>query len=151
MWKQTFRPWWAGLSINIPRSGSRCCRLWRMIRNLKICWLTGWADSARTPAWIKRAVFSRRVREVLAGLAGARCAVCGALLGAGYVRDCLLCSVCRRELAPRTGGYCPRCAELFEDSSAPAYLCGDCRRRLPPWDGIGFFGPYRGVLKEMIH
>lgn len=96
-------------------------------------------------------MFFARFRSLLPVVLGARCAVCGALLGGGYARDCLLCTECAKGLAPRTGGYCPGCAELFEDASAPVYLCGECRRRRPPWSGIGFVGPYRGVLKEMIH
>lgn len=96
-------------------------------------------------------IFRRRFGGVVASLLGARCTVCGALLGAGHARDCLLCDTCLREFAFRTGGYCPRCGELFEDSSGPVYLCGACRRHVPPWSGIGFYGAYRGLLRETIH
>ena len=91
------------------------------------------------------------LRRVVSRLIGRRCAVCGTLLGTGYEYDCMLCPDCAQRLAFRTGGYCPRCGELYEDATGPVYLCGECRRRVPPWSGIGFVGPYRGVLKEMIH
>lgn len=91
------------------------------------------------------------LHRVLLRLIGRRCAICGALLGAGHAHDCMFCPECVYRLPFRTGGHCPRCGELYEDGAGPVYLCGECRRRLPPWGRIGFVGPYRGVLKEMIH
>ena len=85
-----------------------------------------------------------RLAQRLLGLAAGRCPACG--LGESPE----LCADCARELAPRTGGYCPRCGALVPDADAPARLCGDCRVVPRPWDAFAFHGEYAGLLRLLI-
>ena len=78
-----------------------------------------------------------------------RCQACGGLLpGSGQARP--LCPSCAECLAPRLGGYCPKCGALFEDPAAPPQLCPHCRLHGRPWDGFAFHAHYEGVLREMV-
>jgi len=78
-----------------------------------------------------------------------RCQACSGLLpepGRGHP----LCPACAARLAPRQGGYCPRCGAMVEDAAAPPSLCLDCRRMGRSWDGFAFHGRYEGLLRDMI-
>jgi len=80
------------------------------------------------------------------GLLESRCPACGKLQE-GPVRPC---PDCARRLAPRTGGYCPGCGAQAGDPGLPPMLCGDCRREPRPWDLLHCFGPYQGLLRDLI-
>lgn len=80
------------------------------------------------------------------GLDQTRCLSCGALVPAGT----MLCPHCVRELAPRTGGFCPVCGTMWGDGNAPAAPCLDCRLNPPPWDALAFYGRHAGRLRELI-
>ncbi|NCD25210.1 MAG: ComF family protein [Deltaproteobacteria bacterium] len=92
---------------------------------------------------------SRRVLCNLLSAAGRRCQVCAAVLP--DARHGLLCADCARLLAPRRGGYCPRCGICFADPSASIHACLACRVSAPPWSGVAFHSPYAGVLKDLVH
>lgn len=85
-----------------------------------------------------------------------RCAVCGALLPAKAQQfgdesaPAGICTACRSELKPRIAGYCPRCGLLFAKESEAVSLCLDCRLSPPPWSEAFFYGPYAGLLKDLV-
>lgn len=88
--------------------------------------------------------------RILAAL-GTRCHACGAAADAGGARDApALCACCREALAPRMGGWCPRCGAIAADPSAEPTVCGDCRREPRPWESLAFHGIYEGLLKNLI-
>ncbi|MFU2210561.1 phosphoribosyltransferase family protein [Solidesulfovibrio sp. C21] len=93
----------------------------------------------RLAGWLARAML----------LACDRCQACSGLLPA---RDGPhpVCPSCAVRLAPRLGGYCPRCGELAADPAAPPQVCPECLRQDRPWDGFAFHGPYEGLLREMV-
>ena len=82
------------------------------------------------------------------GLAQGRCRICG-----GPRRESgFLCPDCARQLAPRQGGFCPQCGQLYGDPLEPAHLCGDCLRspEAHAWDNVLFYGEHTGLLREML-
>jgi len=81
-----------------------------------------------------------------AGLAATRCPACGAL---AYGEE-PLCERCAERLAPRTGGYCPTCGEMFGDDDAVPTVCPECLHEPPPWDRLAFHAAYAGGLRELI-
>lgn len=82
---------------------------------------------------------------LLSSLFGFRCPVCAA-----WVSSLGPCPACAAGLAQRLGGFCPGCGELSEDASAPPVLCVRCRMEPRPWDGLGFYGEYGGVLRQCL-
>lgn len=80
---------------------------------------------------------------------GRRCQVCGDVLACPD--DFPLCPTCSRLLAPRMGGYCPRCGAFYADPASSVYPCLTCRTEPPPWSRLAFYGAYAGVLQELIH
>lgn len=86
---------------------------------------------------------------------GQRCAVCGAALpwdnrpGAELV-PAGVCAPCRTLLQPRTDAFCPRCGLVFPSPEEPVSLCLNCRLSPPPWQETFFFGPYDGLLKDLV-
>lgn len=80
------------------------------------------------------------------GLAGGRCALC-ANQHSGTTR---LCPDCARALQPRTGGYCPDCGAITDDTTAPPTRCAMCRIQPPRWDRLYFHGVYGEQLRDMI-
>ncbi|WP_461208920.1 phosphoribosyltransferase family protein [Desulfocurvus sp. DL9XJH121] len=84
-------------------------------------------------------------------LLGGRCHACGAVVrGAGRGPLPTLCPACEQALAPRTGGFCPRCGAVASDPLAGPTVCGDCRRDPPPWEALYFHGVYAGRLKSLL-
>ncbi|MDD4731208.1 MAG: ComF family protein [Desulfovibrio sp.] len=87
------------------------------------------------------------------GLWQARCPVCGVVMdrlpgqGAAGLR---LCPDCAQKLAPRIGGFCPRCGSLFGEPDYAPMTCGSCRRNPPPWERFIFHGQHEGVLRDLI-
>ena len=88
-----------------------------------------------------------------------RCQVCRGLLpgtGAGSLRGgsggekSPVCPACAAGLAPRLGGYCPRCGAFAADADAPPGLCLECRQNGRVWDGFAFHGRYEGLLRELV-
>ncbi|EKO39166.1 MAG: putative amidophosphoribosyltransferase [Solidesulfovibrio magneticus str. Maddingley MBC34] len=77
-----------------------------------------------------------------------RCQACQGLLPADASLP--LCPACRDRLAPRLGGFCPRCGAMGENAEATPGLCLDCRRDGRPWDGFAFHGRYEGLLRELV-
>lgn len=82
-----------------------------------------------------------------AGLTTARCPICGTLTDslAGEI-----CPPCAGDLAPRTGGFCPTCGDIFGDQDSPVSQCGDCRTSPPPWNQLYFHSAYSGLLRDLI-
>ena len=62
----------------------------------------------------------------------------------------LLCQHCAALLAPRQGGYCPTCGELYANSDAPPHLCGSCLTTPPPWTNFFFLRGYDDLLRRSI-
>jgi len=83
-------------------------------------------------------------RRIADGL-GRRCPVCGRV-----ARGDGPCPDCARELAPRRGGFCPGCGELYENESEPPTTCFACRDDPRPWSGLFFHGRYEGALRALI-
>lgn len=79
-------------------------------------------------------------------LIGGRCQACGDPLD----NEGLTCGSCRAALAPRTAGYCSGCGHLYADALAEPYACGRCRTTPMPWDDFAFYGPYDGLLGDLI-
>lgn len=77
-----------------------------------------------------------------------RCQVCSVLLPA---TSAPLCDDCAVLLPLRQSGYCPRCGICYVDDKTPPYLCLACRTNPPPWSALAFYGPYAGLLKELVH
>ena len=77
-----------------------------------------------------------------------RCQACQGLLPADAALP--LCPSCRDRLAPRLGGFCPRCGAMGQDAAAAPGLCLDCRLDGRPWDGFAFHGRYEGLLRELV-
>lgn len=78
-----------------------------------------------------------------------RCQACAGLLPAGG-GSASLCPTCAARLAPRRGGYCPRCGQLGPDPEAVPTVCPDCRRQERSWEGFAFHGAYEGLLRELV-
>ncbi|WP_428560808.1 MAG: phosphoribosyltransferase family protein [Solidesulfovibrio sp. DCME] len=78
-----------------------------------------------------------------------RCQACSGLLpDQGHPHP--ICPGCAVGLAPRLGGYCPRCGGLGLEAAATPVVCPDCLRQGRSWDGFAFHGPYEGLLREMV-
>jgi ComF family protein len=77
-----------------------------------------------------------------------RCQACQGLLPGEVTLP--LCPACRDRLAPRLGGYCPRCGTLGLDPLAPAGLCPECLGGGRPWQGFAFHGRYEGLLRQLV-
>ena len=73
-----------------------------------------------------------------------RCPVCGGPKGREP-----LCERCLELLKIIDGGYCPLCGRIYHGTQ-DVFLCGDCLVRPREWDWFGFFGAYKGVLRDMI-
>lgn len=82
-------------------------------------------------------------------LAGQRCQICGQAKSPDS--DIPLCPACIAMLPLRQGGYCSCCGQFYSNSSATPYPCLACRSTPPPWARLGFYGPYAGVLQELVH
>lgn len=39
---------------------------------------------------------------------------------------------------------------MAADETAPPTLCGDCRRKPPPWGALAFYGVYGGLLRTLL-
>ncbi len=50
----------------------------------------------------------------------------------------------------REAGYCPHCGEPSAIADAPLVPCGECLRKLPPWNDFLFCGIYEGALRDLI-
>lgn len=58
-----------------------------------------------------------------------------------------VCASCWREVVPHAGRPCPSCGVGEVDGEGP---CLQCRTTTPPWRAAASFGPYRGVLRELV-
>lgn len=70
-----------------------------------------------------------------------------------------LCPECRVLFAPYAGPRCPRCGvpqARAQAGLAPPLpraadiLCGRCLSQPPPWDGLAYYGLYRGALRDAL-
>ena len=77
-----------------------------------------------------------------------RCLVCGRPARAADLEDGC-CLECKPQLRPQQSGFCPDCGLMYA-LEAPVSRCLECRLRKRPWDGFGFFGPYEGLLREIL-
>ncbi|QJB56999.1 ComF family protein [Pseudodesulfovibrio sp. zrk46] len=82
-----------------------------------------------------------------AGFVAGRCPVCSRLTDTSTDH---LCPECADSLAPRSGGYCPGCGEIFGEEDSPPTLCSDCRHTREPWDNFHFHNIYAGTLRDLI-
>jgi ComF family protein len=92
--------------------------------------------------------FAGRLGRMLLALCD-RCQACGGLLPAVALPH-PVCAACAVSLAPRQGGYCPKCGNFALDPAAPPMLCLHCRLQGRLWDGFAFHGRYEGLLREMV-
>lgn len=76
------------------------------------------------------------------------CCLCKNLLPRKGER--FICAPCWDKIDYLKGPVCPCCSKPFGSPDA-LYLCGDCRKNPPPFNGVKAVGYYRGVLKEIIH
>ena len=84
-----------------------------------------------------------------------RCTVCAIPLSTDTHRSGIqnsppLCTSCSTLLAPRKGGYCPRCGELYASEHIPTSLCSTCITSPPPWKRLTFVGAYEHALRQCI-
>lgn len=93
------------------------------------------------------------MREALRRLAGAallaetRCPGCGRVLPGA---DARLCADCLTAEAAPAGACCPGCGEIGAGPQEQPLLCGRCREKPRPWGRLLAYGPYDGVLRELI-
>ncbi len=80
---------------------------------------------------------------------GRRCLVCGVVRDNDAGSD-TMCPACLEKLKLRRWGFCPGCAKIYTLEEVEPYYCLDCRTRPFPWSSLGFFGPYRDRLRELI-
>lgn len=100
------------------------------------------------------------MREILAGLPrrllrGAlltevRCPGCGRVLAGGSAEGAGLCADCLAAMIPQQGEPCPGCGEFPAVAQTEGLLCVRCREKPRPWGRTLVFGPYEGLLKDMI-
>ncbi len=77
-----------------------------------------------------------------------RCLVCGqAGRSIRFENGC--CPDCNSQLQLVRRAYCPGCGLMYA-LEAPVSLCLECRFLPKPWDGFGVFGPYEGLLRELL-
>jgi ComF family protein len=97
--------------------------------------------------------FRRLLLPLAAILLPADCLVCGNHLPAEH--DGGVCLACWKSFGRLKGACCRRCGDpvfVFEDPvPAPAFLCGECRRRPRAFDRCRSAGIYDGALREAIH
>ncbi len=81
------------------------------------------------------------------GLITTRCPICSTLTeNDGNA----LCPTCAENIAPRTGGYCPQCGDIFGDHDTPVTICGSCRTSPPSWDHLYFHNIHADTLRDLI-
>jgi len=89
----------------------------------------------------------------ICALAERRCALCREPFFPEQgedIRKSLFCPSCRTLIARREAGFCPHCGEPSSVPDAPLVPCGECLRKLPPWNNFLFYGIYEGALRELI-
>jgi len=74
-----------------------------------------------------------------------RCDICGQVVSKGK----FLCRDCQTKLSPVRYGYCVSCGQVYVLNENP-YQCLQCREAPPSWSGLGFYGVYDGLLKQLI-
>jgi ComF family protein len=58
-----------------------------------------------------------------------------------------VCPVCWAQVTPHAGGLCPTCGEAGVADAAP---CLSCRATPPLWQAATSYGPYVGVLRDLV-
>ncbi|MDR3073155.1 MAG: ComF family protein, partial [Deltaproteobacteria bacterium] len=92
-----------------------------------------------------------RALQCIAPLRERRCAACALPVPAAFAAGGPpLCDACGKDLARRTGGYCPRCGDLTAADDLPPASCGVCLTTGRPWDALFFHGEYQGLLRALI-
>lgn len=85
-----------------------------------------------------------------------RCRVCGVPIPAGAAPAAAdwpppgVCAACAERLAPRQGGFCPRCGAMEADPAEPPELCAACLIMPRPFAALAFHAPYGDLLRDMI-
>ena len=99
------------------------------------------------PLWPGLGRLAGRLGRALAPLCD-RCQACQGLLAGSGGHP--ICPSCAAGLAPRLGGYCPRCGAFGADAEAPPTLCPECASLGRAWDGFAFHGRYEGLLRQLV-
>ncbi|MEW6336524.1 MAG: ComF family protein [Acidobacteriota bacterium] len=76
----------------------------------------------------------------------ATCSACGSSLPWRGSRGGI-CGACWTAARPHLQGACPVCGDPDADASEP---CLSCRSTPPPWRAAASYGPYQGVLREVV-
>lgn len=85
-----------------------------------------------------------------------RCRVCGVPIPVGAAAAAAgwpprgVCAACAERLAPRQGGFCPRCGAMEADPAEPPELCAACLILPRPFAALAFHAPYGDLLRDMI-
>ncbi|MDQ7833222.1 MAG: ComF family protein [Desulfovibrionaceae bacterium] len=88
-----------------------------------------------------------------------RCRVCGDPIPPGAAGAALatagwpprgVCPACVAALAPRQGGFCPRCGAMEADPAADPCLCAACLIEGRPFAVVAFHAAYGGLLRDLI-
>jgi ComF family protein len=74
------------------------------------------------------------------------CAICGLALPWRESRAGV-CPICWQGVVPHVGPACPTCGSPEVEAEGP---CLACRTAAPPWRAAASFGPYDGVLRELV-
>lgn len=81
------------------------------------------------------------------------CPLCQANLS--YENAQVICNACKKSLEKTPPPWCPKCGKPFSSevslSHSPHHTCEDCQKNPPAFDSARAFGPYNGLLREMIH
>ena len=94
------------------------------------------------------------VESLFATLFPGDCKICGELLV--NISRLPVCNACLQDFKDFAGAQCAICGELllsanFRGEAQGENLCGLCQRFRPSYVRAVSFGPYEGVLREMIH
>jgi ComF family protein len=98
------------------------------------------------PSWYNPGAVPTLVEALAQTFLPASCSICGSALPWRGSRAGV-CPVCWDGATPHTGPLCPSCGtpELVDGGA-----CLTCRTAPPPWRAAASFGPYAGVLRELI-
>ena len=107
--------------------------------------------SERFRTWVRRApsLLRRLSDELLLFLYPPTCAGCGELVSPAEPLE--FCPRCRDSLELVRSPACPTCGLPLSPEAPEPYQCGACLGGLYRFDRARAAGPYRGLLREVIH
>jgi len=105
----------------------------------------------RFRTWVRRApsLLRRLLQELLLFLYPPTCAGCGEAVSPAEPLE--FCARCWDSLELVRSPFCPTCGLPLSPEAPAPYQCGACLGGLYRFDRARAAGPYRGLLREVIH